>query len=93
MKSARKSILLHSDSFYDIAATTFVEETSQDALLEMGPYLAHVHVRNNRALAPGEQAERYKDSVSGQRYIDTVFDGGEVELRPILAELNRMRPH
>ena len=57
----------------------------------MGPYLAHVHVRNNRALTPGEQAERYKDSVSGQRYIDTVFDGGEVEFRPILAELNRMR--
>ena len=76
---------------YDIAATTFVDENPQNALLEVGPYLAHVHLRNNRALAPGEQAERYKDSVSGQRYIDTVLDGGEVELRPILAELNRMR--
>ena len=76
---------------YDMSETLFVDENPQDALLQMEPYIAHVHVKNNRRLAPGEQAERYRDSASGQRYIGTVLDGGDVELRPILAELNRMR--
>ena len=61
---------------------------SLETLGVMTPY-AHVHVKNSRPLAPGEYTERYLDSTSGQRYTGTNFDGGVVEFRPILAELNR----
>ena len=76
---------------YDTGATQFVEENPLDALLQMAPYVTYVHVKNNRALKPGEQAERRFDSDSGRGYTGTVLDRGEVNLRPIFAELNRMR--
>ncbi|MBE7549815.1 MAG: sugar phosphate isomerase/epimerase [Anaerolineales bacterium] len=76
---------------YDVGAPLFVEEDPLETLRVMAPYIAHVHVKNNRPLAPGEQTERYRDSAGGRRYTGTVLDGGIVELRPILAELDRLK--
>ena len=75
---------------YDACAALFVEEDTLETLGVMAPYIAHVHVKNSRPLAPGEHTERYLDSTSGQRYTGTDLDRGVVEFRPILAELNRL---
>ncbi|MBI1879440.1 MAG: TIM barrel protein [Chloroflexi bacterium] len=50
---------------YDVGAPLFVEEDPLETLRVMAPYIAHVHVKNNRPLAPGEHTERYRDSVGG----------------------------
>ena len=53
----------------------------------MGPYLAHVHLKNARPLEPGESAGRYLDSTRGRRYQGTSLREGVVDIEPLLAEL------
>jgi sugar phosphate isomerase/epimerase len=72
---------------YDSAAALFVDEDPLATLKVMAPYVVHVHLKNNRLLAPGEQPERFLDSVGGLTYTGTLFDEGVVDLSPILAEL------
>ncbi len=76
---------------YDVGAPMFVEEDPLETLRVMAPYMVHVHVKNNRPLTPGEHTARYRDSVGGRRYTGTLLDGGTVELRSILAELDRLK--
>lgn len=75
---------------YDCATALFVEEDSLETLRVMGPHIAHVHVKNVRPLAAGEQVERFLDSAGGRRYTGTRLDVGLVDIRPILAELDRL---
>jgi sugar phosphate isomerase/epimerase len=76
---------------YDSGAPQFIGENPLDTLIEMAPFLVHVHLKNNRQVKPGEHVGRSLESESGRQYTGTVLDGGEVDLGPILAELNRMQ--
>ncbi len=76
---------------YDSAAPLFVHEAPLAALVEMGPYLAHVHLKNASPLKPGESAERFLDSTKGRRYRGASLREGVVDLQPVLAELDRMQ--
>ncbi len=75
---------------FDTAASLFVHEAPQQALAEMAPYLAHVHLKNARPLEPGEPAVRYLDSTRGRRFQGTSLREGVVDLEPLLAELQRL---
>jgi len=72
---------------FDTAAPLFVHEAPRQALAEMAPYLAHVHLKNARPLEAGEPAGRYLDSTRGRRYQGTSLREGIVDLEPLLAEL------
>lgn len=76
---------------FDSAASLFVHEDPQRALSEMAPYLAHVHLKNARPLEPGEPAGRYLDSTRGRRFQGTSLREGVVDLKPLLAELQRLQ--
>ena len=76
---------------YDSGAPQFIGETPLETLIEMAPFLVHVHFKNNRSVRPGENVGRDLESESGQLYTGTVLDRGEVDLGPVMAELNRMR--
>ena len=76
---------------YDCGAPQLIGADPLDTLLQMAPFIVHVHLKNNRRIAPGEEAERYYESDSGQRYAGTVLDGGHLNLRRIMVELNRMQ--
>ena len=76
---------------YDCGAPLIVGENPLDALKEMAPFVTQVHFKNNRRLTSGEDAERYYRSQSGHRYVGTNLDTGEVDLRLITAELNRIQ--
>jgi hydroxypyruvate isomerase len=75
---------------YDTAASLFVEEDALETLRVMAPYLAHVHVKNCRPLAPAESSARYLASVSGKLYTGTTPDQGIIHLQPIFDELHRL---
>ena len=75
---------------FDTAAPLFVHESPLAALSEMAPYLAHVHLKNARPLEPGEPAGRYLDSTRGRRFQGTSLREGVVDLKPLLAELQRL---
>jgi sugar phosphate isomerase/epimerase len=75
---------------YDAGCALCLEEDSIETLREMAPYIRHVHLKNGRLLAPGEQAERYNDSVNGRRFVATALNDGLVDTRPVLAELDRI---
>ena len=75
---------------FDTAAPLFVHEAPEQALAEMAPYLAHVHLKNARPLEAGEPAGRYLDSTRGHRYQGTFLREGVVDLVPLLAELRRL---
>ena len=61
---------------FDSAAPLFVHEAPLQALSEMAPYLAHVHLKNARPLEPGEPAGRYLDSTRGRRFQGNLTAGG-----------------
>ena len=67
---------------FDSAAPLFVHEAPLQALSEMAPYLAHVHLKNARPLEPGEPAGRYLDSTRGRRFQGTSLREGVVDLSP-----------
>lgn len=75
---------------FDTAAPLFVHEAPRQALSAMTPYLAHVHLKNARPLKPGEPAGRYLDSTRGRRFQGTSLREGVVDLKPLLAELQRL---
>ncbi|MFN8006409.1 MAG: sugar phosphate isomerase/epimerase family protein [Terriglobia bacterium] len=75
---------------YDVCAPLFVEDDSLETLRAMAPYVAHVHLKNSRALLPGEKRLRQLASNSGTIYTGTLLTGGAVDLVPIMAELKRM---
>ena len=75
---------------FDSAAPLFVHEAPLQALSEMAPYLAHVHLKNARPLEPGEPAGRYLDSTRGRRFQGTSLREGVVDLQPLLSELQRL---
>ena len=75
---------------FDSAAPLFVHEAPLQALSEIAPYLAHVHLKNARPLEPGEPAGRYLDSTRGRRFQGTSLREGVVDLKPLLAELQRL---
>lgn len=75
---------------FDTAAPLFVHEAPLAALSEMAPYLAHVHLKNARPLAPGESPGRYLDSTRGRRFQGTSLREGVVDLEPLLVELQRL---
>ena len=74
---------------FDCGAPLFVGEDPLEALRAMEPYVVHVHLKNNRLLAAGEQAERYREADSGNRYSGTVLDSGDVRVDQIVAELRQ----
>jgi sugar phosphate isomerase/epimerase len=76
-------------AIYDCGATPFVEEDAVEALRAVRPYLDHVHVKNCRAVAPGEAIERYLDSNAGRRYTGTTLDAGVVPVAEVVEELAR----
>jgi sugar phosphate isomerase/epimerase len=75
---------------YDAAATLLVEEEPLAALQAMAPNLAHVHVKNFRLLAPGEQAARTLTSAGGRAYTGTRLGAGVIDYKPIMAALARL---
>jgi len=75
---------------FDSGAPLFVEEDSLATLREMIPYVAHVHLKNSRLLAPLEVTQRQLNSVGGRRFTGTLLDAGEIAVEPIVAELRRM---
>ena len=75
---------------YDTAASLFVEEDALETLRVMAPYIAHVHVKNCRRLAPAERSARSLASVGGNLYAGTDPQQGLVDLQPIFDELNRL---
>jgi sugar phosphate isomerase/epimerase len=75
---------------FDTAAPLFVHEAPRQALAEMAPYLAHVHLKNARPLEPGEPAGRYLESTRGRRFQGTSLREGVVDIESLLAELQRL---
>jgi sugar phosphate isomerase/epimerase len=67
-----------------------VEEDPLATLREMVPYIAHVHLKGIRQLAPSEKAERELQSVSGRRFTGTLLEVGDIAIEPIIAELRRI---
>ena len=76
---------------YDSGAPLIVGENPLDALKEMAPFVAQVHFKNSRRLKSEVEAERYYRSQGGHQYAGTDLDTGEVDLRLIMTELNRMQ--
>jgi hydroxypyruvate isomerase len=76
---------------YDAGCALCGEEDTMDTLRTMAPFMVHVHLKNNKLMKPGETADRYNQSISGaKRYIGAPLDGGELDLRPVFAELDRL---
>ena len=73
---------------YDSGAPVSVGEDSLATLDEMAPFVAHVHVKNNRPLSAGDQAERFMETVDGQRYEGTLLDRGDLDIEAIMARLD-----
>ena len=76
---------------YDCGATTFVDEDPLEALEQSIPYLAHVHLKNNRLLGPEETVERYVEADSGRSYVNTALEDGDIDVAGVLQELSRRR--
>ena len=75
---------------YDVCAPLFVEEDSLETLRVMAPYIAHVHFKNSRPMAPGEKKQRQLETISGKMFTGTLLTEGSVNLLPILAELKQL---
>jgi sugar phosphate isomerase/epimerase len=75
---------------YDAAATLMVAEDPLATLGVMAPYVVHVHVKNFRPLAAGEQSARTLTDARGRAYTGTALADGVLDFAPIFAELSRM---
>ena len=76
---------------YDAGCALCGEEDTMDTLRTMAPFMVHVHLKNNKLMKPGETADRYNESISGaRRYLGAALDGGELDLRPVFAQLDRL---
>jgi sugar phosphate isomerase/epimerase len=74
---------------YDSAACVFVGDDSLRTLEEMSPYMAHVHLKNLRPLAPHEHPDRSREADDGKRYTGTTLDAGIIPIDTIVRELKR----
>jgi sugar phosphate isomerase/epimerase len=74
---------------YDVGGPIFQNEDPFETFNAMRPYVAHVHLKNYRAIAPGERPERFRDSDDGRRYTGTTLDRGVSPIERIVAELSR----
>ncbi len=75
---------------YDVAAPLFVGQDSLHTLKDMSMHFVHVHLKNFRPLAPGEEAERFLAADDGKRYTGTTLDRGALPIEAVLAELRRL---
>ncbi len=75
---------------YDAGATMILHEDPIEALRTMAPYIAHVHVKNDRRVGPLESVHRCINSEQAVRYTGTNLDEGEADLKPVLRELDRL---
>ena len=75
---------------YDVGAPIFHNEDQLEILRMMWPYVAHVHLKNYRLLAPGERPERFRDADDGRRYTGTTLDCGVASIESIVAEVARL---
>ncbi len=74
---------------YDSGAPLFVDEDSLIALHAMRPFVAHVHLKNSRLVAPSEKIDRYLDSDDGRRYTGVTLDAGAVNIPAVVSELQK----
>jgi len=75
---------------YDACATVFVNEDPLVTLRVMAPYIAHVHLKNCRPLAPGETSLRALVAANGQQYVGTDLDAGVLHWDTIVKELRQL---
>ena len=75
---------------YDCGATTIVHEDPIEALRTMAPWVAHVHLKNNCRLQSNMQAERYVDSVKGDRFTGCELHQGEIDVATVVSELGQL---
>jgi sugar phosphate isomerase/epimerase len=64
-----------------------VNQGPVDAARELARLAAYVHLKDFRALRPGEEAAETYSALDGTRYVGTVIGDGEVDLQAVLAEL------
>lgn len=72
---------------YDPGCCALTEEDPIEMLHVVRSYIAHVHLKNRRAVSPGEAVQRYLVSDGGQRYTGSLMDRGVVNIREVLSEL------
>jgi sugar phosphate isomerase/epimerase len=75
---------------YDAGCPLAVNEDPIDTLRTMAPYLYHVHVKNARRFGPGQQAERFQTSDTGERFASTPLSGGLVDIPQVVGELDKI---
>ena len=75
---------------YDAGAALHLGDDPINTLRDMESYICHVHVKNSRRMMPEENKARYLEGEGGHRFVSTTLDVGEVDLVPIVAELNRI---
>jgi sugar phosphate isomerase/epimerase len=64
-----------------------VSQNPVDAARELGPLAAYVHLKDFRAVGPGEQVEEAYTGLGDRRYVGTVIGAWDVDLRAVLAAL------
>ena len=74
---------------FDCGATLLVDEDPVETFRAMAPYVAHVHVKNSRVLAPVEHPQRFLVSEAGIRYMGSVLDVGALKIDRVVEELGR----
>jgi sugar phosphate isomerase/epimerase len=72
---------------YDCGATLFVDTPALEALETMSPSMVHVHLKNSRRVAEGENPQRFLDSDAGIRYTGCLLNEGAVDIPAVVAEL------
>jgi sugar phosphate isomerase/epimerase len=75
---------------YDAAASVYVGEDPLSTLRDMSAYIAHVHLKNCRPLAPGESAGRLREATDGSRYAGTLLASGIISMEAVMRELQRV---
>lgn len=75
---------------YDAGCSLAVHEDPVETLHIMAPFVAHVHLKNLRVAGPDEKPERFTTANSGQLLVATPLDSGLVDMRRVIAELDRI---
>jgi hydroxypyruvate isomerase len=75
---------------YDAGCSLAINEDPIETLHTMAPYLFHVHVKNARRIGPGQQAERFQKSDSGEIFVSTPLSEGLVDMGQVVEELDKM---
>jgi hydroxypyruvate isomerase len=75
---------------YDAGCSLAINEDPIETLHTMAPYLFHVHVKNARRIGPGQQAERFQKSDSGEIFVSTPLSEGLVDMGQVVEELDKI---